>query len=79
MTTKTLTPARMQIVTSALHAYSTVLCSQYSKRVQRQSMKIAVLGRLFGFRRYTGMPTLGTIKNALRFQRAEMARLAFAA
>lgn len=67
---KTMSPARIQIVTSALHAYSLTLCKQYGARVRRQSMAVATSGRLFGFRMYTGMPTLGTIKNALRYARS---------
>lgn len=62
---KTLTPARLQIVTSALYTYSLTLCKQYSARVRRQAMAISVSGRLFSFNR-GGMPRMGTIKNALR-------------
>jgi hypothetical protein len=64
---KTLSPARIQKVTGALYLYQLTLCEQYSARVRRQAKKIEATGRLFSFRRNTGMPTMGTIKNALRY------------
>lgn len=64
---KTMSPARIARVTSALYLYQLTLCEQYSARVRRQSRKIEETGRLFSFRRNFGMPTMGTIKNALRY------------